>query len=68
MAKINTPTEGRGVHQTAGLGQVRVGEPGPGPQQTHPFPPSAGGPGPGSGDDAKPEMGTPRSGIEKKAL
>ena len=62
MGKINTPTDGRGVHQSAGLGQVRVGEPGPGPQQTHPFPPSAGGPGPGSGDDAKPDMGTPRPG------
>ena len=61
MPKVNTPTDGRGVHRSAGLGQVRVGEPGPGPDQTNPFPPSAGGPGPGSGDDAKPEAGRPQS-------
>lgn len=66
MAKINTPTDGRGVHQSAGLGQVRVGEPGPGPRQTHPFPPSAGGPGPGEGDDAKPDTGAPLSAGRNK--
>lgn len=66
MAKSNRPTEGRGVHQSAGLGQVRVGEPGPGPRQTNPFPPSAGGPGPGAGDGAKPAMGTPQPGVRPK--
>lgn len=51
MSKINQPSQGREVHQNAGLGQERVGEPGPGPDQTG-LPSSAGGPGSGSGDDA----------------
>lgn len=52
MAGENTPDQGRGVHQNAGLGQQRVGEAGAAPRQKSPRPPSAGGPGSGSGDDA----------------
>lgn len=53
MDRRNPTDRGHTVHRNEGLGQQRVGEPGPGPLQTHPFPPSAGGPGSGSGDDAR---------------
>lgn len=43
------PTQGRPVHENAGIGQERVGEPGPAPDQTG-LPPAAGGKGSGSGD------------------
>jgi hypothetical protein len=40
------------ANQNAGIGQERVGEPGPAPRQKAERPPTAGGPGTGSGDDA----------------
>lgn len=43
------PVEGRLVHENAGIGQQRVGEPGPAPRQKAERPPAAGGPGTGSG-------------------
>jgi hypothetical protein len=52
MSDHDRANQGHQEHGSEGLGQRRVGEPGPGPRQEHPFPPSAGGPGPGSGDDA----------------
>lgn len=51
MSNPNQPIQGREVNENAGLGQKRVDEPGPGPDQVAP-PSSAGGPGSGGGDDA----------------
>ena len=49
MTEQDRPDQGRKVDQNGGLGQQRVDEPGPGPDQTA-QPGSAGGPGTGSGD------------------
>jgi hypothetical protein len=48
---VNQPSQGDPAALNAGLGQQRVGETAPGPDQTA-RPASAGGPGSGSGDAA----------------
>jgi len=53
--------QGRTVHDNAGLGQKRVDETGPGPDQNA-LPPTAGGPGTGSGDDRSATAGADEAG------
>ena len=66
MIEQDGTDKGRKVNQNAGLGQQRVDEPGPGPDQLA-EPGSAGGPGTGAGDDgggpAETERGAARPGT-----
>ncbi len=66
MIERDGTDQGRKVDQNGGLGQQRVDEPGPGPDQLA-QPGSAGGPGTGSGDDgsgpAEPQRGAARPGA-----
>ena len=62
MDERQRTNQGRQEHGAAGLGQGRVGEPGPGPRQETPFPPSAGGPGRGGGDAAATDSADPSAG------
>jgi hypothetical protein len=61
MTDTEKPVQGRKVDQNAGLGQIRVDEPGPGADQLA-APSSAGGPGAGSGDAAQASAGSRREG------
>jgi len=65
MADPDRPAQGRKVDQNAALGQARVVEPGPGPDQTA-APASAGGPGTGAGDAAQTPAESQRRGREPR--
>jgi hypothetical protein len=60
MTERQGADQGREGDRNAGLGQQRVGEEGPGPDQTARSP-AAGGPGSGAGDDAETNAETEHS-------
>ena len=59
--------EGRQVHENAGIGQERVGEPGPSPRQKAELAPAAGGAGSGSGAADNSTTLTPVAATQTKA-